>query len=67
MMDAQQIDRFVKKINTLSPAQVRQAELFIDFLSQQEDRRLVEGAMTLSQPSLNAVWDNDEDSVYDDL
>ncbi|HBH26142.1 MAG TPA: toxin-antitoxin system, antitoxin component, Xre family protein [Rhodospirillaceae bacterium] len=66
-MDAQQIDRFVKKINTLSPAQVRQAELFIDFLSQQEDRRLVEGAMTLSQPSLNAVWDNDEDSVYDDL
>lgn len=32
-----------------------------------EDRRLVEAAMIVSEPSVTAVWDNAEDDVYNDL
>ena len=41
---------------------------FIDFLSHRDsERQLTQMAMAASEPVLNAVWDNPDDSAYDAL
>ncbi len=56
-----------EKIEQLPPRRIAEVIDFIDFLSQREEKVLVESTAKLSEKSFNNVWDNDEDSVYDSL
>ncbi len=39
----------------------------LDFLAEREERKLVQAATKLSEKAFEKVWDNDEDSVYDEV
>jgi hypothetical protein len=62
-----QVESLIEKIKRLSPEHLTEVEDFVDFLVERENRRLVAAAMKLSEEALRQVWDNDEDSVYDQL
>ncbi|MGA7979287.1 MAG: hypothetical protein WCA32_03570 [Chromatiaceae bacterium] len=67
-MQPQQIDQVIRKLEALPPERVTEVEDFIDFLSQRDnERKLVRAAMTATEPTLNAIWDNTDDAEYDDL
>jgi hypothetical protein len=56
----------LEKIQRLPPMKRSQVEDYIDFLSSRlDDRTLVQAAAELSERSFAAVWDNEEDAVYD--
>jgi len=58
----------IEKIDTLSPERVEEVEDFVDFLRQKDqDRQLTRAATKTAEPSLNKVWDNPDDAVYDAL
>ncbi len=58
----------IEKIRTLPAERRAEVEDFIDFLRQRDsERELTKAAMTLSTPSLEALWDNPEDAAYDQL
>jgi hypothetical protein len=58
----------IEKINQLPPQRVAEVEDFVDFLRARiDEERLTRAAAWVSEPSLAAVWDNDEDAVYDHL
>lgn len=58
----------IEKIKQLPPQRLAELEDFVDFLHLREsDQRLTQAASQLSQPSFNAVWDNDEDAAYDQI
>lgn len=62
------IEHLLDKLKTLPPARVAEVEDFIDFLhSRNRDRRLVQAAQVLTEPSLTALWDNPDDAAYDRL
>ena len=62
-----QTESLIEKIKHIStPRQVEVAD-FVEFLTQKEERKLVESAMKMSEESFSEVWDNEEDSVYDKL
>jgi len=67
--DTQQHEHaLIEKIRELPPEKIAEVEDFVDFLRQRdEDRRLVEAAMKLSEGPLKRVWDNPADAVYDNL
>ena len=53
------------KIRDLPDGHIDEVEDFVDFLrARDEQRKLVQTATALSEPSLAAVWDNPEDDVY---
>lgn len=61
-------EALIEKIRALPPEKVAEVEDFVDFLRERyEDRRLAEAAAKLSEDSFRAVWDNEEDAVYDEL
>ncbi len=67
-MNANTEQFLVEKLKRLPPERRAEVEDFIDFLQIREgDRRLVSAATQASEPSFKAVWDNDQDSVYDQL
>lgn len=67
-MQTQHIEQVVQKLQTLAPNRINEVEDFIDFLSQRDtDRQLTQATMVASEPSLNAVWDNEDDAEYDKL
>lgn len=56
----------IEKIKKLPPERLAELEDFVDFLRLREnDQQLSQAASQTSQPSFNAVWDNDEDAAYD--
>jgi hypothetical protein len=57
----------IEKIKSLPPERVAEVEDFVDFIAQRDERRLVQAASKLSEESFRQVWDNDEDSAYDQL
>jgi len=57
----------IEKIKSLPPERVAEVEDFVDFIAQRDERRLVQVATKLSEESFRQVWDNEEDSVYDQL
>lgn len=57
----------IEKIKSLPPERVAEVEDFVDFLAQRDERHLVQAAAKLSEESFSQVWDNEEDSVYDQL
>lgn len=68
MRDPQHIQKMVKKLAALPPTRVAEVEDFIDFLSSRDsDRSLVRAAQAVSEPNLEAVWDNADDAEYDRL
>jgi len=57
----------IEKSKSLPPERVAEVEDFVDFLSQREDRRLVQAATKLSEQTFQKVWDNADDADYDQL
>ncbi len=62
-----QTEVLVEKIKQLSPQRIAEVEDFVDFLAQREEQKLVQSVMKLSENSFRKVWDNEEDSIYDEL
>ena len=62
------IRELVDKLEALSPERIAEVEDFIDSLnSRSQDQRLTQAASQTAEPSLAQVWDNPDDSVYDQL
>ena len=57
----------MEKIRGLPPEKISEVEDFVDFLLMQNERRLTRAATKLSEDAFRKVWDNPEDSVYDNL
>ncbi|OQY75534.1 MAG: toxin-antitoxin system, antitoxin component, Xre family protein [Rhodocyclaceae bacterium UTPRO2] len=58
----------IEKIRQLPPQRLAEVEDFVDFLRTREDElRLTQAAARASEASFAAVWENDEDAVYDRL
>ena len=58
----------VEKIQSLPLLKRSQVEEYVDFLlARLADRSIVTAAATLLEPSFSAVWDNEDDAVYDTL
>ena len=67
-MQVQHIQQIVQKLEALAPNRINEVEDFIDFLSQRDtDKQLTQAAMAASEPTLNAIWNNDDDAEYDQL
>ena len=68
MADDANVQSLIEKITALPAGRIAEVESFVDSLSDREqDRALVRAATAASAPAFAAVWDNPEDSVYDDL
>jgi hypothetical protein len=62
------IRELIDKLEALSPERIVEVEDFIDFLKQRDtDRQLTRMAEKAAEPSLEKVWDNPDDAVYDAL
>ena len=58
----------IEKIRQLPPQRLAEVEDFVDFLrTREEGQRLTQAAACASEASFAAVWENDEDAVYDRL
>lgn len=62
-----QVEVLLEKIKNLPPERIAEVEDFVDFIAQRDDRLLVKAAQQLSEESFRKVWDNEEDSAYDNL
>ncbi len=60
-------EELIEKIRNLPPERLAEVEDFVDFIAQRDERRLVQAAGKLSEEAFSRVWDNEEDSVYDQL
>ncbi len=61
-------ETIIQKLGNLPENQLKEVEDFIDFLHYRNQQySLTQEAMKLSEPSFRRVWDNEEDSVYDQL
>jgi hypothetical protein len=60
-------ETLIEKIKSLPPERVAEVEDFVDFLSQREDRHLVQAATRLSEAAFQNIWDNADDADYDQL
>ena len=61
MQDKELLD----KIKSLPPDKIAEVADFVDFLSNKDDRLLMEAAAKISESSFAAVWDNAHDAEYD--
>ena len=62
------IRELIDKLEALSPECIVEVEDFIDFLKQRDTgRQLTRMAKKAAEPSLEKVWDNPDDAVYDAL
>lgn len=58
----------IDKLEALPPERIAEVEDFIDFIKQRDqDRQLTRTAAKAAEPSLQKVWDNPDDTVYDTL
>lgn len=58
----------IDKLHDLPPQRLAEVEDFVDFLRARErDQTLTNAAASASTASFAAVWDNDDDAVYDTL
>jgi len=61
-------ETIINKLDALPINQLKEVEDFIDFLCyKNQQHSLAQEAMKLSEASFRRVWDNEEDSVYDQL
>ena len=62
------IRELIDKLEALPPERIAEVEDFIDFIKQRDqDRQLTRAAAKAAEPSLQKVWDNPDDAVYDTL
>ncbi len=62
------IHELIDKLEALPPERINEVEDFIDFINQRDqDRQLTHAATKAAEPSLQKVWDNPDDAVYDQL
>ncbi len=62
------IRELIDKLEALPPERIAEVEDFIDFVKQRDtDRQLTRAATKAAEPSLQKVWDNPDDAVYDAL
>ncbi len=67
-IEHQHLESLIHKLESLPPERVIEVEDFIDFIKQRDqDRSLTQAAMRAAEPSLNRIWDNADDAVYDNL
>jgi len=67
-MNSELEQRLITKIRQLPECRILEIEDFVDFLARRTvDKSLVQALGKLSESSFAKVWDNDEDSVYDQL
>jgi hypothetical protein len=60
------VQALIQKINQLPPQRLAEVEDFVDFIrARDNDQRLTQAAAKAGEASFAAVWDNDEDAVYD--
>lgn len=58
----------IKKIRNLPPEQILEVEDFVDFLLEKNARiGLTRATAKLSETAFAKIWDNDEDTEYDQL
>ncbi len=63
-----QIEHMIQKLNHLTPSRLAEVEDFIDFIQQRDQDKLLRQCVSqASEDSLNKVWDNDDDAIYDSL
>jgi len=56
----------IEKIRQLPNGRIAEVEDFVDFLrSRENDGKLTQAAAKASEPSFAAVWENEDDAVYD--
>ncbi len=68
LADGANVQSLIEKIADLPAGRIAEVENFVDALSAHaQDRATVRAAASASAPAFAAVWDNPEDSVYDDL
>ena len=68
IMQVQYIEQVMQKLQALALNRLHEVEDFIDFLSQRDsDRQLTQAAMSVSEPTLNTLWDNADDAEYEKL
>ncbi len=61
-------DALLEKIKQLPPQRMAEVEDFVDSRRARElGQRLTNAATKVSEPSFAAVWDNEDDAVYDRL
>ena len=60
--------KLIEKIRSLPPDKITVLEDFLDFLlTRSEDSLLTYSATKLSEAAFAKIWDNPEDSEYDEL
>ena len=66
--NANSLRTLIEKIEDLPPERQAEVEDFVEFLSlKDQDRSLTRAAATLSEGSFAKVWENPDDSAYDQL
>jgi len=62
------IKTLIDKLETLPQERLDEVEDFVDFLKQRgSDSQLTRAATQVAENSFASVWDNADDSVYDQL
>lgn len=59
------LKHYSRKSSSCRQNAIREVEDFIDFISQRDERLLVEAATKMSQDAFREVWDNEENAAYD--
>jgi hypothetical protein len=66
-MNALVEQNIIALLRNLSPTEVSEVANFAKFLASNREAHLTHSAAKVSEPSFAAVWDNDEDSIYDKI
>jgi hypothetical protein len=67
-IDHNHIRELIDKLEALPPERIAEVEDFIDFIKHRnQDRQLTRAAAKTAERSLQKVWDNPDDAVYDAL
>lgn len=56
-----------EKINILPPSAIKEVNDFIDFLIEKHTREEKYMHLNMSEKSLDKIWDNEEDDIYNEL
>lgn len=68
MSHSESQDDLFAKIRALPPEKIAEVEDFVEFLrTRNADRAVVRDALTLAEPTLSKIWDNEDDAEYDQL
>ncbi len=67
-MQSLEQEQILAKLKRLSPSRLAEVADFIDFLQQRDqEKQLQQDYAKTSETAFNKVWDNDDDTVYDNL